>query len=135
MVFPYFLYYNFKQSNVEGEAVVKKIVSMFLSAAILFSIGASGMCATAEILPEETGYNLWMRYNEISDAAYRAQAAASLRYIVAPEEAEEPILSAVEELENGLSGLLGENVRRQDDAAEDGAILLGTKEAPAVAAA
>ncbi|MGI6270259.1 MAG: discoidin domain-containing protein [Candidatus Howiella sp.] len=113
---------------------MKKIVSMFLSAAILFSIGASGMCATAEILPEETGYNLWMRYNEISDAAYRAQAAASLRYIVAPEEMEEPILSAVEELENGLSGLLGENVRRQDDAAEDGAILLGTKEAPAVAA-
>src|SRR5262245_15802235 len=89
-------------------------------------------CATSAFA--EDGYDLWLRYRAIeapAAAAYRAQATA----IVAPAPASPTLAAARDELQRGLSGMLGSEIPIAARADGAGAIVLGTPaNAPAVAA-
>lgn len=92
----------------------------------------------------EDGYRLWLRYAELP-AASRERAAERLRFIEAPAASTSTLTAAAEELERGLTGLLGRPIdvvppagveeRAAGGAAgreADGAVLLGTPESLAV---
>jgi alpha-glucuronidase len=81
----------------------------------------------------EDGYELWLRYVPVSDAALLARYRAAVTEVCL--EASSPTLRAAsDELRRGLDGLLGADVPFTSDVTGDGAVLAGTpKGSPLVA--
>jgi alpha-glucuronidase len=98
--------------------------------------GAGSLPATARPArpSNEDGYDLWLRYPKLADAARLAEYQAALRAIVVGQET--PTLTiARQELERGLGGLLGVAPSRSDRGQQPGSIWIGTPEsAPQIAA-
>lgn len=84
-------------------------------------------------LPDEDGYELWLRYRPVDGAwldRYRAGAAA---LVVTGSSA--TMKAAQDELMRGLGGLLGRNVRVEGAVERNGTVLVGTPaSSPAIAA-
>jgi alpha-glucuronidase len=96
--------------------------------------GAAGAARAA--LPDEDGYDLWLRYRPLTDAARLAEYRAAARAIVALGKHESPTLAAARaELERALSGLLGVAPRVSRALDQDGSIVLGTPSGAAELAA
>jgi alpha-glucuronidase len=84
--------------------------------------------------PDEDGYDLWLRYRRVDDAARLREYRRALAALVV--EGDSPTLRAArDELMRGLTGLLGAAVPLEDRVTRDGALLLGTPaSAPDIAA-
>jgi alpha-glucuronidase len=81
----------------------------------------------------EDGYDLWLRYQPVSDAAVRAQYRTATSGMVFP--GDSPTLAAArDELGRGLRGLLGEDVPPAETVSEDGAVVVGTPASSSVVA-
>jgi len=82
----------------------------------------------------EDGYDLWLRYRLIADAARLAQYRSAITQLVIASDT--PTLHAARaELVTGLRGLLGRDIPIAHDVTRDGALVLGTPDsAPLVAA-
>jgi alpha-glucuronidase len=80
----------------------------------------------------ETGYDLWLRYHRV-EPEWQARYLAGARQIVAAG-LDPTTAAAVDELERGLSGMLGAAPARSASVTQDGAILLATAQAPQIAA-
>jgi alpha-glucuronidase len=94
------------------------------AAVLLFGAGGAGA---------ETGYDLWLRYAPVADAARRAAYRAAATAIVAEGRAPtDEVIRA--ELRRGLAGLLQTNVPLSASV-RDGAVVVGTPSASAVVAA
>jgi alpha-glucuronidase len=96
--------------------------------------GGSSSQPGSTSLPDEDGYDLWLRYAPVAEAARLAEyrAAASVLVVLG----ETPTLAAARaELERGLTGLLGTAPAVSRSVDRDGAILVGTLAASSVLAA
>lgn len=79
----------------------------------------------------ENGYDLWLRYHEISDAALLTEYKTRIHQLVVQGDSE--TLAAVrDELNNGLDGLLGVDVPVSSSLAVNGAVVVGTPAGSAV---
>ena len=98
----------------------------FVLALALLSAAPAGLSA-------ETGYDLWLRYSRIQDAAQRAAYRRVVTHLVVP--LPSPTGQAIgAELRRGLSGMLGEEVRIEVSVRGNGALLVGTPSSvPAIA--
>jgi alpha-glucuronidase len=104
-------------SPFSGAAVRRSIAALLLVAAPAF--GQKGAP------PSEDGYELWLRYRLVSDAARLAEYRAAIRGIVI--EGDSPTLRAVrDELSAGLSGLLGRPIRIDGTEGAGGLVIAGT---------
>jgi alpha-glucuronidase len=76
-------------------------------------------------LPGEDGYRLWLRYDAISDTnIYRTYNSALNQILV---EGHSPTLDAVkEELQNGLTGMLGKRIPFVHGTLTNGTVIIGT---------
>ncbi|MBB4129948.1 alpha-glucuronidase family glycosyl hydrolase [Xanthomonas sp. 3075] len=88
----------------------------------------SGLLASARAHAED-GYDLWLRYQPLANAAQLRSSASEL--VVAGDSA--TLQAAREELQRGLSGLLGGAPPSSAAITRDGAILLGAATAPQIA--
>ena len=87
-------------------------------------IAALAMLVGAHVLAE-TGADLWLRYVPIDDAAMREQYRRAVTAVVVA--GDSPTLRlARAELQRGLSGLLGVDIRNPASVDRDGALLIGT---------
>ncbi len=95
--------------------------------ALLLLIAASPLRA-------EDGYDLWLRYVKVADAAKLASYRAAITQLVVA--GDSPTMQATrDELARGLRGLLGAEVPNASAATLDGALVVGTpKSSPAIAA-
>ena len=123
-----------------GPAPAVRVLPWALVAACLLNapIGRadSSSAAATAALPAEDGYRLWLRYVPVHAAwlsRYRAAATALVGASANPHAAADvshglsPTLRAAqEELQRGLTGLLGAPLREATDVTQDGAILFGT---------
>ena len=73
----------------------------------------------------EDGYDLWLRYPRVADAARLAEYRAAAAQLVVGGDSP-TLLAARDELVAGLSGLLGTAPEARDAVAADGAIVIGT---------
>src|SRR3954463_6525526 len=73
----------------------------------------------------ETGYDLWLRYVPVTDAARRDAYRSLVSAIVLPARTPTADVTA-EELHRGLSGMLGVDVPRTDRQNRRGAVIVGT---------
>ncbi len=78
----------------------------------------------------EDGYRLWLRYESIAAGAVHESYLSALREVVVAPPASrfgaQTLAAAKEELQLGVRGLLGAELRAVDAPTQDGAILLGT---------
>ena len=82
----------------------------------------------------ESGYDLWLRYVPVGDAARRADYAGALRSLVMRPDS--PAAKAtLAELQRGLEGLLGAGIPVAADVTADGALVVGTPSGSPVVAA
>ncbi|WP_104022966.1 alpha-glucuronidase family glycosyl hydrolase [Gemmatirosa kalamazoonensis] len=73
----------------------------------------------------EDGYDLWLRYRPVTDAARLAEYRAAVTQLVV--DGDSPTLRAArDELRTGLRGLLGADVPLSASATRDGAVIVGT---------
>lgn len=79
----------------------------------------------------ETGYDLWLRYQPI-ERGWQQRYAAGATHVIAPN-ASPTIDAALDELDRGLGGMLGEAPVRRATVTGDGAIVLGTAKSPLIA--
>lgn len=104
------------------------------AASLLDPFAPSTAAVPTGSLPEEDGYDLWLRYREVARPRRLREYRRTLTHVVSP--GQHPVLdSARDELQRGLSGLLGQDipVRRQD---ARGAVVIGTRaDSPTVARA
>jgi alpha-glucuronidase len=83
------------------------------------------LLAAAAPLRADDGYELWLRYPRVSDAARLAEYRASITRLVVP--GESPTLRAArDELRRGLRGMLGMEIPISPSAAVDNVIVAGT---------
>ncbi len=75
----------------------------------------------------ENGYRLWLRYERVPENVVAAQYKRHTTELVA-EDREPAITAAIEELQNGLNGMLGVKIRVKEHVSKDGAIIIGTPE-------
>jgi len=76
-------------------------------------------------LPDESGYDLWLRHAEIEDASARAALHGAFRAILVHDDG--PTLNAARrELQSGLERMLGAEVPLVEDADADGLVVAGT---------
>lgn len=81
----------------------------------------------AQIAVAEDGYEMWLRYHQVSDAKLLKNYRQQLSHLVV--EGESPTLSvATTELQRGLEGLLGQQVSLSQQLARRGSLVLGTRE-------
>ncbi len=76
-------------------------------------------------LSAESGYNLWLRYVQVSDAGLLAQYRANATQTVV-QGASATMLAADSELIGGLNGLLAQTTPNQTSVTANGAIVVGT---------
>ena len=72
----------------------------------------------------ESGYRLWLRYDQINDATLLESYRATLKHLVFPGKSD-LMISAKQELRMGLQGLLGQEIAAAANAGE-GALIIGT---------
>ncbi len=83
---------------------------------------------------DESGYDLWLRYEKISSANYIKKAQHFMGYVVTPDTSREVIHSAYLELLRGLPGLYGiDSIPTAEKVDKAGALILGTVSDPTVA--
>ena len=83
---------------------------------------------------DESGYDLWLRYEKISSANYLKKAQKAISYVVTPDTSRIVIDSAYKELLRALPSLYGvESIDISDKADGAGALLIGTASDPAIA--
>ena len=83
------------------------------------------LLAAAQPLRADDGYDLWLRYRLVTDAARLREYRAALSHLVV--EGDAPTLRAArDELAAGLGELLGTEIRLADRVRGDGAIVAGT---------
>jgi alpha-glucuronidase len=89
---------------------------------------AALLAAFAMVLPgparAEDGYDLWLRYRPLAEAARQSYAPRAATIVVQGDSA--TLTAARDELARGLGGLLGRAVPATTGGIEDGAILIGT---------
>ena len=85
-------------------------------------------------LRAEDGYRLWLRYEPITDPAWRSAYASAFSEIVVPENPRTTIAAARDELVSGLRGLLGIDLPVVTQPTRDNALVLGTPRQPEIAA-
>ncbi len=86
---------------------------------------ALGLLVSATSARAETGYDLWLRYAAVSDAAQqRAYRAVVSSLVVQGRSA--AVKAAAAELQRGLRGLLGVELHPALEASVDGAVVVGT---------
>jgi alpha-glucuronidase len=97
-------------------------------------IVALASCAVlARVGHAEDGYRLWMRYDVVPDAVRLAAARRSVSAVVVEGHSDtERVLR--EELERGLSGLLGTTIKTTGGVQSDGAVVVGTPASSALIA-
>ncbi|HEX8942502.1 MAG TPA: alpha-glucuronidase family glycosyl hydrolase [Gemmatimonadaceae bacterium] len=102
---------------------------------LAFSIGlASRAYAQTTPLPNEDGYDLWLRYRLVTDESRLAEYRSAVARLVV--DGDSPILRVVrDELSTGLHGLLGRAVPNDQSVQADGSILVGTPTSSRVVAA
>lgn len=84
---------------------------------------------------DESGYDLWLRYEKIASANYIKKAQHYISYVVTPDTSRAVIDSAYKELLRGLPGLYGiDSIPTAGKVENVGALILGTASDPAVAA-
>lgn len=99
---------------------------MNLKAAIAFMLAlTTASLASAVQSPSEDGYDLWMRYRPLTKAL-KAKYPVSLASLVVPWESDASVRLAAKELQMGLSGLLGLNVKTDKSGPASGGIVVGT---------
>lgn len=79
----------------------------------------------------EDGYRLWLRYDRITKKELIAQYKIHTTELVI-EHTDPVIKAAMEELQEGLNGLLGEKIRVKERVSKDGAIIIGTPEGSSI---
>ena len=96
------------------------------------ALTASGMLLRPELAwalppvpPEEDGYDLWLRYRQVTDRRLLAAYRRAFTHIV-PVGDGAVTGSAAGELARGLSGLLGQPVEQEPAPRGDGAVIVGT---------
>ena len=88
---------------------------------------------TGQELPAEDGYEMWLRYEIVTDPARSQEYAARVgRLVVAGTSSTADVIR--EELETGLSGLLGVPVAASEAVTEAGTLLVGTPQTSPVIA-
>jgi alpha-glucuronidase len=93
-----------------------------------------GLAAAAPAAHAEDGYELWLRYPLVADAARRAEYRGAITGLSVPGDSA-TVRAARDELLRGLRGLLGVDLPLLGDAARDGVVLAGTPAtSPAIAA-
>jgi alpha-glucuronidase len=99
----------------------------------LFALALALLCSAPAGLSAETGYDLWLRYPRIQDAALRAAYRRQLSHLVVP--LQTPTGQAIgAELRRGVGGLLGEEIGVEPTVRGSGALLVGTPSSvPAIA--
>lgn len=90
-----------------------KMIAALLCFTFLFSYGYA-----------EDGYQLWLRYNKVSDSGLLSNYKAQLNGVIVYGNSE-PIQSAAEELTRGLSGLLDINLSVKKDGFQNGSLVIG----------
>ena len=81
----------------------------------------------AGFLRSEDGYELWLRYNKITEPKLLSNYREQITQIVIQQS--NPILQAAgEELQKGLSGLLGKEIPLLSKVSQDGAVVISTSE-------
>src|SRR4051812_9248272 len=88
------------------------------------------LCASAA--GAETGYDLWLRYQPLSDALRAAYAQAITSIVVPIQSPTGDVIAG--ELSRGLRGLLGRDIRRADHAGEGALIVATPASFPAIGA-
>ncbi|HEY5219992.1 MAG TPA: alpha-glucuronidase family glycosyl hydrolase, partial [Gemmatimonadaceae bacterium] len=97
------------------------IRALLLPCALMALMGSSTIAGPAA----ESGYDLWLRYRPIDDAALVRQYRAEASYVVS--EGDSPQLNAARiELIRGLGGLLGTDIHTETSMTRDGGIVAGT---------
>jgi alpha-glucuronidase len=91
----------------------------------LLLLAALLLPTTASALKAEDGYELWLRYHTLTDAARLREYRAALTQIVVPGNSA-TLRAARSELARGLSGLLGAQVPVADAPTRAGALIVGT---------
>jgi alpha-glucuronidase len=95
-------------------------------------IAAALSLTTAWAAKAEDGYDLWLRYPAVEADGAADYRAAATQLVTAGDSA--TLRVAVDELERGLSGLLGAAPERAGAVSRDGAVLVGRAGDPAIAA-
>lgn len=73
----------------------------------------------------ESGYDMWLRYQPVSDQSLMRDYRKKLRHLVVQGETE-IMASAADELTMGLEGLLGQELSRGNELARRGSLVIGT---------
>ncbi len=102
--------------------------------ALVCSVSLASLAgAQSSLLPNEDGYDLWLRYHRVADAARLREYRAAIQYVFV--DGRSPTLHAArDELTRGLSGLLGRAVPSETHAV-DATIVAGTPESSRAIAA
>lgn len=80
----------------------------------------------------DDGYRLWLKYDAVADPEQLAEYCCQIQSVFAP--ASSPVLEKAQaELLRGLTGLLGQSVRRVGTIEGEGAVVVGTVGHPAIA--
>jgi alpha-glucuronidase len=105
-------------------------VVRFVRAALLVALSL----AYAPAARAETGYDLWLRYRPIEEAAVREQYRKTVSNLVLPQASPTGRVIAAE-VKRGLRGLLGGDVPLSEALQRDGALVIGTPANSSVIAA
>lgn len=120
---------------MKGSHLLGRLTRMALSGLLVCTLGLTSLVFPANVSAaertDETGYDLWLRYAAITDTDYVEEVYGKFSSVV--KMGEGLVLStAAEELEKGLSSMLGQKVFQQTTITQ-GALLLATADQPVVA--
>lgn len=94
----------------------------------LLAIGLALACTLSALATHaEDGYDMWLRYQPLSDSSLVKDYRKQLGTLVAPD-GPAVIESAAQELQRGISGLLDRPLERSDSLARRGSLVIGTPE-------
>jgi alpha-glucuronidase len=100
----------------------------------LFVLALALLCGAPAGLFAETGYDLWLRYARVEDAALRAAYRRTISHLVVPLQTPTGRVIGAE-LQRGVRGLLGDELAIEPAVRDGGALLVGTPSSvPAIAA-
>jgi alpha-glucuronidase len=112
-----------RSSLAAGLTKASLVLAMVLSSGC--GAAASHPSGAANVLANEDGYELWLRYRPLSDAGRLAEYRRVLSHVVVS--GDSPTLQAArEELDRGLSGMLGGQVAFSERSLGGGSLVLGT---------
>ena len=94
----------------------------------LFTVALTVLCMLMSAFPAaaESGYSLWLRYVQVSDAALLSQYRTNATQIVFQDTSAATLAAAAAEMKKGLDGLLVQTTPTSSTLTMDGAIVAGT---------